>query len=254
MKYSLSGLLILVLSVISINNAFAETATYHLTIESFWGGEQFPGPYDGINHTDITDPHFSDIGGGTHNNLVSFWEFGELASPGIKRMAEDGDVDILANEFSTAITAGTALTSISDSFHVPAPGSYSFDFDINSTHPRFTLVSMLGPTPDWFIGVSGLELYDGSTWADNLNVDLLVYDGGTRSNQIFALGGPLESPAQSIGFTTGPLWFEEDAPIGSFTFDLVTVTPEPVSTVLFLIGGAPMAVSLFRKRKNRVKV
>ena len=33
-----------------------------------------------------------------------------------------------------------------------------------------------------------------------------------------------------------------------------TVTPEPLAMTLFLIGGAPIAVSLIRKRKNMVKV
>jgi len=32
------------------------------------------------------------------------------------------------------------------------------------------------------------------------------------------------------------------------------VTPEPLAMTLFLIGGAPIAVSLIRKRKNVVKV
>ncbi len=31
-----------------------------------------------------------------------------------------------------------------------------------------------------------------------------------------------------------------------------TVTPEPISTALFLIGGAPIALSLYRRRKFRV--
>jgi len=33
-----------------------------------------------------------------------------------------------------------------------------------------------------------------------------------------------------------------------------TVTPEPISMVLFLIGGAPMAVSLYRKRQKSAKI
>ena len=33
-----------------------------------------------------------------------------------------------------------------------------------------------------------------------------------------------------------------------------TVTPEPLAMTLFLIGGAPIAVSLIRKRKHALKV
>ena len=35
-----------------------------------------------------------------------------------------------------------------------------------------------------------------------------------------------------------------------FAMDDMTVTPEPVSTVLFLVGGLPFAASLYRKRKE----
>jgi len=36
--------------------------------------------------------------------------------------------------------------------------------------------------------------------------------------------------------------------------DGITVTPEPISTALFLVGGAPIAVSLYRKKKRSVTV
>jgi hypothetical protein len=36
--------------------------------------------------------------------------------------------------------------------------------------------------------------------------------------------------------------------------DGLTVTPEPVSTVLFLLGGAPIAVNLYRKKNRALKV
>ncbi len=39
---------------------------------------------------------------------------------------------------------------------------------------------MLSPSPDWFVGVSGLLLHDGSNWIDNLVIDLRPYDGGVR--------------------------------------------------------------------------
>ena len=38
----------------------------------------------------------------------------------------------------------------------------------------------------------------------------------------------------------------------SQTFDNISVTPEPVSTVLFLVGGLPIVASLYRKRKIKV--
>ncbi len=56
--------------------------------------------------------HFSWIGGGSHNAAVSFWDEGTPATPGIKRMTEDGITAPLIREVETAVTAGTAYASL----------------------------------------------------------------------------------------------------------------------------------------------
>ena len=95
-------------------------------------------------------------------------------------------------------------------------------------HPLVTLVSMLGPSPDWFIGVSGLNLRDGNRWKEIVEVDLYPYDGGSRSrDNEFALFGPVEDPQLPIRLITD----DDDTlllgslPIGRFTFELLTPQP-----------------------------
>lgn len=40
----------------------------------------------------------------------------------------------------------------------------------------------LGPSPDWVVGVNGLNLcLKNCTWIEKLNVDLYPYDSGTDS-------------------------------------------------------------------------
>ena len=36
------------------------------------------------------------------------------------------------------------------------------DVAVTTDHPRVTLVTMIAPSPDWFVGVSGLSLLDAS--------------------------------------------------------------------------------------------
>ncbi len=51
--------------------------------------------------------------------------------------------------------------------------------------------------------------------------------------------------------------FDGDQAHGGSNIDAihgVTVTPEPISTILFLIGGAPIAASLYRKRKKTLRI
>ncbi len=58
------------------------------------------------------------------------------------------------------------------------------------TYPRVTLASMLGPSPGWFVGVSGLLLFDGSDWLSRIVVDLAPCDGGTESATSLIMNGP----------------------------------------------------------------
>ena len=72
---------------------------------------------------------------------------------------------------------------------------------------------MLGPSPDWFVGVSGLSLLDdGGTagvqvadetlapWFVPLLVGSPLHDGGSKSDITSVMGGPDIIPPDPIGF------------------------------------------------------
>ena len=82
-----------------------QLALYELEIHNTWSTTTHPGLFP-------ENAHFSWLGGGTHSNEVSFWEEGQLASPGMVEMAETGVTDILKNEFNQAIDAGDAFSSL----------------------------------------------------------------------------------------------------------------------------------------------
>lgn len=203
--------------------ALAETVTYRLTVDNTWSESTHPGLFP-------SGAHFSWVGGGTHSAAVSFWDTGVLASPGMVQMAETGVTTQLIGEVESAIGLGTASGVLSwQHWFCPSGttssscGSLVVEFDVDDSFPRVTLVSMLGPTPDWFIGVSGLALHDGSDWIDSVSVDLRPYDGGTRDWNIFALGGPLTTPQEPVALITaasGELIGPDS--LGSFLFERVS--------------------------------
>jgi hypothetical protein len=86
-----------------------------------------------------------------------------------------------------------------------------------------TLVSMLGPTPDWFVGVSGVPLRENDQWLLQVVVDLMPYDGGTRSANEWALFGELTSPPEPIRRITAESG-ERIGPdsLGTMTFTLLS--------------------------------
>lgn len=61
-----------------------------------------------------------------------------------------------------------------------------------------TAVSMLAPSPDWFIGVSGLNLYENGKWVEQISIDLPVYDAGTDNGAVYRSANEDANPAMPI--------------------------------------------------------
>ena len=83
---------------------------------------------------------------------------------------------------------------------------------------------MIAPSPDWFVGVTGLPLYEDGSWVEELVVELYPYDAGTDS------GSTYESPNKPTGederiheIQVEPLLVEgEVPPLGVFRFTRLT--------------------------------
>jgi len=176
-----------------------ELARFSVTIDNTWSEATHPGLVP-------EDAHFSWFGGGTHNDQTSYWEVGEVSSPGMVQMAESGVTRILVNEIANDPNAFAVIDQTHwfcpETISAPSCGPLTFEFEVDSDFPLVTLVSMLGPSPDWFVGISGLALHSGTEWEDKLSFDLFPYDAGTRSNNVFALWGPQNSPPDPITLIT----------------------------------------------------
>jgi hypothetical protein len=179
----------------------------------------FTATWSASTHAVPPDPHFSPLIGGTHNAMITFWREGSLASDGIKDMAERGRTSPLDAEVQAAISAGTAQRILRGDA-IGSPASTSFQFDISAEFPLVTLVTMVAPSPDWFAGVSGLSLLEGSAWIDERTESLIPWDAGTDSGDTFTSPDLPTSPRVPIfRILTPPLGTGGSAaPLGTFTF------------------------------------
>lgn len=58
----------------------------------------------------------------------------------------------------------------------------SAHFRVDRKHPKVSLASMFGPSPDWVVGISGLNLCEEDcSWKDSIDIDLYPWDAGTDS-------------------------------------------------------------------------
>ncbi|MFX1283379.1 MAG: spondin domain-containing protein [Promethearchaeota archaeon] len=192
-----------------------EDVEYKVTFLSTWSVKSHP--YNFPNN-----PHFSGLIGVTHKESILFWEVGELATPGIKNMAELGKKDPLDDEINTAIKNGHAYTLLSGEGISKSPGNVSLTFKLNKNYSIVTLVSMIAPSPDWFIGVSGLNLYNDDTWIDEKTVPLYPYDAGTDSGITYVAENDATTPPEPISLIDVSNLPYSDVAFGTFTFTIIS--------------------------------
>jgi hypothetical protein len=217
-----------------------QTAEYTVTFDATWSAQTHPSSFP-------PNPHFSGLVGSTHDASVWFWQAGELASPGIENMAETGSKSPLLTEIGAAITDGSADSLISGGGINPSPGSVGVSFQIDLDFPLVTLVSMIAPSPDWFVGVSNLSLFENGDWVEERIVSLLPYDSGTDGGTTYTSPNLDTDPAEPImQITTLPVG--NGVPLGTFTFtrtDVPTAVGPGSGT-----AGPPARTTLFQNAPN----
>ena len=211
-QFMLILFLILPLKFTAIANDFNPSfnARYRVTFEADWSSTTHPVEFP-------PGAHFSPLIGMTHRAAGRIWQSGEIASNGIELMAELGATGTLSDEVATLINTGNAEFLLQGGGIGQSPGSTSFEFDISQAFPLVSLVSMIAPSPDWFIGVNGLNLRQDGQWIDQLSVNLLAYDSGTDSGLTFISSNDDTNPAQPISRITEPP-FADNTPLGRFVF------------------------------------
>ncbi|MCP4572799.1 MAG: T9SS type A sorting domain-containing protein [bacterium] len=202
------------------------TADYEVGFDATWSAATHPADFP-------PDPHFSWLIGGTHDDQVDFWQVGTPASLGIQRMAEWGSNSPLDAEVQAAMGTGHAGQVIESDDYVLSPGMLAATFTATPAHPLATVVTMVAPSPDWFVGVAGLDLRDGNDWATEIVVDLYAYDAGTDSGPTYTSPNQATVPQDPIASIAG-YPFASGVPLGTFTFRLLQVTAVPEAPSLSL--------------------
>eukprot|EP01024_Parvocaulis_polyphysoides_P041461 TRINITY_DN38006_c0_g1_i1.p1 TRINITY_DN38006_c0_g1~~TRINITY_DN38006_c0_g1_i1.p1 ORF type:complete len:212 (-),score=27.73 TRINITY_DN38006_c0_g1_i1:6-641(-) len=147
------------------------TAMYQVKVDFVWSAVTHPVDYP-------SNAHWSPFALTTHNSNYRMWGQDLMASPGVQQVAETGNSSILGTEiedcgddcipmvtFPCDEMAGTCL----------ATGKFSVPFD----RTRFSGISMIAPSPDWFVGIHDLELCKFGSWVTKFQAPLRGFDAGT---------------------------------------------------------------------------
>ena len=172
-------------------------ATYRVTLVAQWSAASHPGAYP-------NGAHFSPLVAVTHNSDIDFWSTGSLATPAVESVAELGLTGQISGLIADQKSMGNALDS-AIGVNLNSPGSASVVVSATDQHSLITLISMVAPSPDWFVGVNSFDLRNNGKWVPTQILDLFAYDAGTEEGMTFSLSNPDTVPQEPISaITTAP--------------------------------------------------
>jgi hypothetical protein len=190
-------------------------ASYTVTFTMHWNSTNFPTDYP-------SGAHFSPLIGWSHPTTSTFFKVGTTATEGIKVMAETGGTGTLKTELETQITDGEGLDFILGSGLSSGTGEITVDVEVDAINSAVTLVSMVAPSPDWYVAALNVNLYDGTHFVSRDTIIAAVYDAGTDSGLSFTSANTATDPQGKISLVI-------DAPLGDGT-----ELPTDFATVIFV--------------------
>lgn len=155
-----------------------ESVEYTALFDALWNTD---------DHTTIPDgAHFSPFVAWTHvtKDDNSVFEVGGTASEGMKLMAETGDTTILKQELDALKTQGRVGEYVIGEV-IFSPAQSEQELLVTQDHRYVSVVSMIAPSPDWFVAVQGVNMFPDRQWTDYSDIPLNVYDAGTDSGEGF---------------------------------------------------------------------
>jgi hypothetical protein len=167
-------------------------AVYKVTFTGKWVAPQFPIP---------ANAHLTPMIGMVHNSSAFMFKPGSLATIGVERVAEDGNSFPLIGEIDTLIGLKKAVSN-PIIFAPSINSSNTITIYCNSNYPLFSCMTMLAPTPDWFLGVHDVDLRQGSGWISDSTINVYAYDAGTEQGDVFDQSNPPTVPQQPVALLT----------------------------------------------------
>lgn len=129
-----------------------------------------------VSVTNLTNgSHFTGLMVTAHAHDAPLFEVGSSASAGLTLMAECGDLSMLETEIGYMM--GDTHTSINPAMGLLAPAANTMT-TLNTTETHLTVVGMVLPSNDGFVGLSQHIPSEAGTYTYYVN----AYDAGTEAN------------------------------------------------------------------------
>ncbi|XP_046906770.1 spondin-1b [Hypomesus transpacificus] len=173
------------------------TAKYRLTFHGNWSEKVHPKDYPRRAN------HWSALIGASHTQDYVLWEYGGYASEGVRQVAELGSPVKMEEEIRQK--GDEVLTVIKTKPQWPAwqplniRAAPSAEFSVDHVRHLMSFLTMLGPSPDWNVGLSKEDLCTKDCgWVQRLVQDLIPWDAGTDSGVTYESPNKPSIPPERI--------------------------------------------------------
>ncbi|XP_034651835.1 spondin-1 [Drosophila subobscura] len=158
-----------------------DEAKYEIVLERKWTrnthAKDFP--------VEAWRTRLGEVIGASHSFDYRYWAYGGRASLGMREMAEHGATRTLEQEIRDNTQNGAVRTIIKAPgipHRLNAFGSTLANARVDPNHHQISLAAKIDPSPDWILGVAGLELcLSNCTWLQRKVLNLYPWDIGTDS-------------------------------------------------------------------------
>jgi len=167
--------------------ATSDSAEYMIRFVSNWGTNA-----QEINYPQ--NPHTGNMFLITNNDQFSLFLTGTLATKAISNTSMFGTIDDLSDLVANNPNIGMVVTAPV----LPTPGEYTLKITADKDHHYISFVTMVAPSPDWFTGVSNLDLMKDGQWLKQTMVPMFVFDAGTDEGTAFNTEHYPKTPADVV--------------------------------------------------------
>ncbi|KAM7343755.1 spondin-1 isoform 2-T2 [Cochliomyia hominivorax] len=175
-----------------------DEAKYEIILERKWmrntHAKDFP--------SEAWRTRLGEVVGASHTVDYRFWEYGGRASQGLQELAEHGATKTLENEIKEHTGTGNIRTIIKAPGIIYRPnviGKTLATVRVGPNHHMISLVSKIDPSPDWILGVAGLELCLGNcTWIEKKVLNLYPWDVGTDAGPSYMSPDQAQNPPDVV--------------------------------------------------------
>ena len=188
------------------------SVVYEVVFESAWPEAEAP-----------ETAHFSPLVGAAHAGGAPFWAVGAPASDAVAALAQTGSSAELEGALMARVGTDVCAVAVGSGIRASA-GTARITLEVGARCPSISVVSMQGPSPDWFVGVSDLSLRQAGRWVGTASREAVVYDAGVNSAPGRGQVPAPTTPPEAVAECRSPAFRGVDGPrtIGVWRFTKLT--------------------------------